>query len=50
MAEVHSLPLTSSELLSKLPLALYSELSPEDSNQLLFFFMLCFCVPFFLVI
>lgn len=41
MAEVLSLPLTSSELLPKLLLALYSGLSLEDASQLGGFF-LCF--------
>lgn len=45
MAEVHSLPLTSSKLLPKLPLALSSELSPEDSSQL-FFHVLFLCAIF----
>lgn len=52
MAEVLSLPLTSSELLPKLLSALYSGLSLEDLSQLffLFRFFLCLCVPFFPVI
>lgn len=42
MAEVLSLPLTSSELLPKLLSALYSGLSLEDLSQLFFLFFVFF--------
>lgn len=45
MAEVHSPPLTSSELLPKLSSALYSEPSLEDLSQL-FFYVLFLCAIF----